>query len=33
VMVPKRWHLSHISYGTQGQPPIHSLTISHEDSI
>jgi hypothetical protein len=33
VMVPKRWHLSHVSNGTRGQPPIHSHTLSHEESI
>jgi hypothetical protein len=33
VMVPKRQHLSHISYGTWGQPSVHSHTYSHEESI
>jgi hypothetical protein len=33
VMVPKRWHLSHVSNGTRGQPPIHSLTLRYEESI
>jgi hypothetical protein len=33
LMVKKRGHLSHISYGTQCQPPIHSLTYSYEESV